>query len=165
MQRTQTCGACRAAHIDQTVTLCGWVQNRRDHGGIIFIDLRDRWGLTQVTFDPDLCGKEAHEQANKLRGEWVVQVTGTVKSRGDKKNPNLATGEIEVFASALTILNKAENPPFEIDDHAKVGEEARLKHRFLDLRRSPMQRNLILRHRATKLARDYFSILFPAREA
>jgi aspartyl-tRNA synthetase len=156
MKRTQTCGELRAAHIDQTVTLNGWVQNRRDHGGIIFIDLRDRWGLTQVTFDPDLCGKEAHEQANRLRSEWVIQVTGAVKSRGDKKNPNLATGEIEVFATALTVLNKAETPPFEIDEHAKVGEEARLKHRFLDLRRAPMQRNLILRHRATKLARDYF---------
>ena len=158
MKRTQTCGELRAAHIDTTVTLCGWVGNRRDHGGIIFVDLRDRSGLTQVTFDPDLCGKDGHEQANKLRAEWVIQVTGVVKSRGERKNPNLATGEIELFVTTLTILNKAETPPFEIDEHAKVGEEVRLKHRFLDLRRPTMQRNLILRHRATKLARDYFDL-------
>ena len=156
MKRTHTCGALRAQHIDQTITLCGWVQNFRDHGGIIFIDLRDRDGLTQLTFDPDLCGKEVHELATRVRSEWVLQVSGTVKSRGERKNPNLATGEIEVFATTLTVLNKAETPPFEIDAHSKVGEEVRLKHRFLDLRRPQMQANLILRHRATKLARDYF---------
>ncbi len=156
MKRTHTCGALRASHVDQTITLCGWVQNFRDHGGIIFIDLRDRDGLTQLTFDPDLCGKEVHELATRVRSEWVLQVSGTVKSRGERKNPNLATGEIEVFATTLIVLNKAETPPFEIDAHSKVGEEVRLKHRFLDLRRPQMQANLILRHRATKLARDYF---------
>ncbi|MBA3684014.1 MAG: aspartate--tRNA ligase [Planctomycetes bacterium] len=156
MRRTQTCGELRAAHIGQTVTLNGWVQNRRDHGGIIFIDLRDRSGLTQVTFDPDICGKDHHELANRLRSEWVIEIVGTVKSRGERTNPNLGTGMIEVFVTALTVLNKSETPPFEIDEHAKVGEEARLKHRFLDLRRAPMQRNLIMRHRATKLARDFF---------
>jgi len=156
MLRTQTCGELRASHIDQTTTLCGWVHNRRDHGGVIFIDLRDREGLTQVTFDPDLCGKEAHELANKLRGEWVIQITGTVKSRGDKVNTNLATGAIEVFATALTVLNQAQTPPFEISEHAKVGEEARLKARFLDLRRPSMQHNLITRHRVTKCVRDFF---------
>jgi aspartyl-tRNA synthetase len=156
MLRTHTCGDLRAAHIGQTVTLSGWVQNRRDHGGIIFVDLRDRAGLTQVTFDPDVCGQAHHDLANKVRGEWVLQITGEVRSRGDRKNPNLATGEIEIFAKALTILNKAETPPFEIDEHAKVGEEVRLKYRFLDLRRPVMQRNLIMRHKATKLVRDYF---------
>ncbi len=156
MKRTHTCGQLRAAHIDKTVTLCGWVQNYRDHGGIIFLDLRDRDGLTQLTFDPDICGKPAHEAASRARSEWVLQVSGTVKSRGDRKNPNLDTGEIEVFAQEITVLNKAETPPFEIDAHAQVGEEVRLKYRFIDLRRPQMQKNLITRHRAVKLVRDYF---------
>jgi aspartyl-tRNA synthetase len=156
MQRTHTCGELRASHIDQTVTLCGWVQNRRDHGGVIFIDLRDRDGLTQVTFDPDLCGKDGHERANRIRSEWVLQITGTVKSRGERVNANLPTGAIEVFVKDLVVLNQAQTPPFEIDQHVKVGEEARLKYRFLDLRRPEMQRNLIIRHRVTKVVRDYF---------
>ncbi len=156
MQRTHTCGELRADHIDQTVTLCGWVLNRRDHGGIIFVDLRDRDGLTQITFDPDICGRLHHENANRIRSEWVLQVTGTVKGRGDRVNANLATGAIEVFVKELVILNRAETPPFELDEHAKVGEEARLKYRFLDLRRPGMQRNLITRHRVTKVVRDYF---------
>ncbi len=156
MQRTHTCGALRADHIGSTVTLSGWVQNRRDHGGVIFIDLRDRWGLTQITFDPDICGAATHELANRIRSEWVLQVVGDVRCRGERTNPNLATGAIEVFISELTVLNKAETPPFEIDEHSKVGEEARLKARFLDLRRPSMQRNLMLRHRATKVVRDYF---------
>ncbi len=156
MKRTHYCGDLRAAHVGQTVTLCGWVQNYRDHGGIIFIDLRDRQGLSQMTFDPDLCGKLAHELASRARGEWVLQITGEVKSRGDRANPNIATGAIEVFAKELVVLNQAETPPFEIDEHAKVGEEVRLQYRFLDLRRPIQQRNLILRHRAVKTARDYF---------
>lgn len=156
MHRTHTCGELRASHIDQTVTLCGWVLNRRDHGGIIFVDLRDRDGLTQLTFDPDVCGQANHEQANRLRGEWVLQATGVVKSRGERVNANLATGAIEIFVKDLVILNKAETPPFELDEHAKVGEEARLKYRFLDLRRPTMQHNLITRHRVTKVVRDYF---------
>ena len=156
MKRTHTCGDLRASHIDQTVTLCGWVGNRRDHGGIIFIDLRDRDGLTQITFDPDLCGATAMEQANRIRSEWVLQITGTVKSRGEKTNANLATGAIEVFVTSLEILNQAHTPPFEIDEHSKVGEEARLAYRFLDLRRPMMQHNLITRHRVTKVVRDYF---------
>ncbi len=156
MLRSLTCGALRAEHIGTAVTLCGWVQNRRDHGGVIFIDLRDRWGLTQVTFDPDICGVATHELANRIRSEWVLQVKGEVRSRGERTNPNLATGAIEVFISELTVLNRSETPPFEIDEHSKVGEESRLKARFLDLRRPSMQRNLILRHRATKVVRDYF---------
>ena len=156
MKRTHSCGALRGADVGTTVTLCGWVQNRRDHGGIIFIDLRDREGKTQVTFDPDVCGAAAKTQAEALRAEWVVEVVGQVRSRGTNKNPNLATGEIEVFATTLTILNQAETPPFEIDEFAKVGEEARLRHRYLDLRRPQVQKNLMLRHRATKTVRDYF---------
>ena len=156
MKRTHYCGDLRAAHIGQTVTLCGWVQNYRDHGGVIFIDLRDRQGLSQITFDPDLCGKLAHDLAGAARTEWVLQVTGKVESRGERANPNLPTGAIEVFATELVVLNKAETPPFEIDEHAKVGEEIRLQYRFLDLRRPATQRNLLLRHRAVKTARDYF---------
>ena len=156
MKRTHLCGDLRAEHIGQTVTLCGWVQNYRDHGGVIFLDLRDRQGIAQVTFDPDLCGKAAHELAAKARTEWVLQITGTVTSRGERKNPNIATGEIEVFASELLVLNESKTPPFEIDAHAKVGEEIRLQYRFLDLRRPETQRNLILRHRAVKAARDFF---------
>lgn len=156
MKRTHLCGDLRAEHIGQTVTLCGWVQNYRDHGGVIFLDLRDRQGISQITFDPDLCGKAAHELAAKARTEWVLQITGKVTSRGERKNPNIATGEIEVFASELLVLNESKTPPFEIDAHAKVGEEIRLQYRFLDLRRPETQRNLILRHRAVKAARDFF---------
>ncbi len=156
MMRTHTCGALRESHVGATVTLCGWVQHRRDHGGVIFVDLRDRFGLTQITFDPDLCGPAAMEQANRVRSEWVLRVVGEVRSRGDKRNPNLATGAVEVFVRELTVLNQAQTPPFEIDAHAKVGEEARLRHRFLDLRRGDMQANILTRHRVTKVVRDYF---------
>ena len=156
MRRTHSCGALRASDIDQTITLCGWVHHRRDHGGVIFIDLRDREGVTQVTFDGAVCSAEVHAQADRLRNEWVIEITGTVASRGDNVNPNLATGEIEVFATSLTILNQAQTPPFELDEHAKVGEEVRLRHRYLDLRRPVIQSRFLLRHRATKIIRDYF---------
>lgn len=156
MNRTHLCGALRADHIDQTVTLSGWVQNRRDHGGVIFIDLRDRDGLTQITFDADICGQANHDLADSLRGEWVIEITGTVKSRGANANKNLATGDIEVFATDLTVLNKAQTPPFELDEHAKVGEEVRLQYRYLDLRRPQVQKQFILRHKISKKIRDYF---------
>ena len=156
MKRTHTCGELRASHIDQTVILCGWVHNRRDHGGVIFVDMRDRYGLTQVTFDPDTCGAEIMNVATRVRSEWVLQITGVVKSRGEKKNANLATGEVEIFVTKFEVLNKAETPPFEIDAHIKVGEEPRLKNRFLDLRRPHMQHNLLTRHRVTKMVRDFF---------
>ena len=154
--RTHDCGALRGSDVDQTVSLAGWVQNRRDHGGIIFIDLRDREGLTQVTFDPDICGAEAHAQADRLRSEWVISIEGTVKSRGANVNNKMPTGEIEVFASNLTVLNKAKTPPFQVDEHSKVGEEVRLRNRFLDLRRPTVQDALIKRHRISKVIRDYF---------
>ena len=157
MMRTHTCGQLRATDVGSTTTLCGWVQNNRDHGGVIFIDLRDRHGLTQVVFDQDICGADGKALADKLRGEWVVQVTGEVRSRGEKNaNKHLATGAIEIFAKTLTVLNQAQTPPFEIDEHAKVGEEVRLKSRFLDLRRPKMQRNLITRHQVTQSARRFF---------
>jgi len=156
MKRTHTCGALRAADVGQETTLCGWVQNYRDHGGIIFIDLRDREGKTQVTFDPDVCGRETHALAEKLRGEWVIRTTGKVESRGRNVNPHLATGEIEVFATDLEVLNEAETPPFQVDEFAEVSDEVRLKHRYLDLRRPPVQRRFIQRHRIVKVVRDYF---------
>jgi len=156
MDRTHSCGALRAGDIDTTVTLCGWVQRRRDHGGIIFIDLRDREGITQVTFDADVCGAAVHEQADRLRSEWVIQIRGAVRDRGENANQHLPTGAVEVFATELTIFNKAETPPFEIDEHSKVGEEIRLGSRYLDLRRPLMQRHLMLRHRVSKIVRDYF---------
>jgi aspartyl-tRNA synthetase len=157
MMRTHTCGQLRATDVGSSTTLCGWVQNNRDHGGVIFIDLRDRHGLTQVVFDADVCGADGKALADKLRGEWVVQVTGEVRARGDKNtNKNLATGSIEVFVKTLTVLNQAQTPPFEIDEHAKVGEEVRLKSRFLDLRRPSMQRNLIMRHQTTQCVRRFF---------
>ncbi len=155
MMRTHTCGQLRAADIDQSVTLCGWVLNYRNQGGIVFIDLRDRDGLTQLVFDRDICGAEAHELAGRARAEWVLQVVGVVKSRGERKNAKLNTGEIEVFAKSLTMLNRAETPPFELGEHGKVGEEIRLKYRFLDLRRPAMQRNLMIRHRVLKEVREF----------
>ena len=157
MNRTHTCGELRASHVGSTVTLVGWVQNYRDHGDhLIFIDLRDRYGLTQVTFDPDICGDEVHDLADKLRHEWVVEITGEVRSRGGMVNSKMPTGEIEVFAKSLVVLNKAETTPFEISEHVKVNEELRLQYRYLDLRRPSVQRQIIARHRLSKIVRDYF---------
>jgi len=156
MQRTHSCGALRAADIGTTVILCGWVQNHRDHGGVIFIDLRDREGKTQVVFNPDVCGADHHRVADSLRGEWVIRIEGEVRSRGENANPNLATGEIEVFAASLEVLNAAETPPFPVDEHAKVSEEVRLRHRFVDLRRPTVQGCLVARHRIAKIVRDFF---------
>jgi aspartyl-tRNA synthetase len=157
MNRTHNCGELRASHVGSTITLAGWVQNYRDHGEhLIFIDLRDRFGVTQVTFDPDICGKDVHELADKLRHEWVVEITGEVRSRGGMVNAKLATGEIEVFAKSVTVLNKAETTPFEVSEHAKVNEELRLQYRYLDLRRPSVQKQIVTRHRVTKVVRDYF---------
>ena len=154
--RSHDCGGLRAEHVDQEVRLCGWVQNRRDHGGIIFIDLRDREGLTQITFDPDICGAETHAEADRLRSEWVVAIRGVVKSRGENVNKTLATGAIEVFVTGLDVLNRSKTPPFQVDGHSKVGEEVRLRHRYLDLRRPNVQHAMIARHRISKVIRDYF---------
>lgn len=152
--RSDYCGALRSSHIDQTVTLCGWVDRRRDHGGVIFIDLRDREGIVQVVFDPD--GQENFALADKVRSEYVLQVTGKVRARSDSTvNPNMATGDIEVYGTALEILNTAETPPFPLNEHSNVGEEVRLKYRFLDLRRQEMQNNLLLRAKITSAIRNY----------
>ena len=158
--RTHTCGELRKVHIGQAVSLAGWVNNYRDHGGVIFIDLRDREGVTQLVFHPEAA--QAHTLADKLRHEDVVQITGSVIERMDEQgkslaNPKLSTGEIEVNASDLVILNKSQTPPFTPSDASGVGEEIRLRYRYLDLRRPKMQQNLRTRHRVTKIMRDYFN--------
>jgi len=153
--RTHHCAQLRAEHIDQTVSLAGWVNNYRDHGGVIFIDLRDREGITQVVFHPDT--PEAHKAADKLRNEDVVSITGTCIARQEgMANPKLPTGDIEVSATQVELLSKAQTPPFMPDDAGQVGEETRLKYRYVDLRRPRMQEILKLRHRVTKVIRDYF---------
>jgi len=158
MKRTHHCGELRAAQVGQTVTLTGWVHARRDLGGIVFIELRDRWGNTQTVFDPQH-NKQSWELAQSLRSEFVIAVEGTVRKRPPgTENTKLPTGEVEVLAHQLDILNPSENPPFQIDESggAQAGEDLRLQYRYLDLRRPSMARNLALRHRATKAVRDYF---------
>ena len=151
--RTDYCGNLRSEDMDREVTLCGWVDRRRDHGGVIFIDLRDREGIVQVVFDPD--GGEHFELADRARSEYVLKVKGRVRARDAATvNANMATGEIEVFGLELEILNIAETPPFQMDDHIAVGEEVRLKHRYVDLRRTDMQKNLQLRAQISSSVRS-----------
>jgi aspartyl-tRNA synthetase len=155
MMRTHTCGELRPAQVGQRVTLCGWADTVRDHGGLIFIDLRDRHGLTQVTFDPR-DSQPAWDAAQATRSEFVIQIQGTVRARPPEMvNPRLATGGIEIQANEIVILNKAKPPPFPLEDTKaqKVSEDLRLTYRYLDLRRSQMQRNLVLRHRITQAVR------------
>ncbi|MCX7839298.1 MAG: aspartate--tRNA ligase [Anaerolineae bacterium] len=155
MLKTHTCGELRTEHIGQTVTLAGWVHRRRDHGGLIFIDLRDHFGLTQIVFNPSV-SSSAHERAADLRVEYVIRVTGQVVARpAGQENPALATGAIEVNVTHLEVLNPAKTPPFYINVEEDVDESLRLKYRFLDLRRERLQRNLTIRHRAIKFMRDY----------
>jgi aspartyl-tRNA synthetase len=161
LKRSHHCSALRAADEGKEVILFGWVASYRDHGGCVFVDLRDREGITQVVFDPDTKGhgdlpKEAYEQAQALRGEWVIAIRGTVVSRGTNKNPRMATGEIEVHAIELQVFNKSETPPFEIQDSIDTGEEKRLQYRYLDLRRAPLQHTLRVRHRINQTTRRYF---------
>lgn len=152
--RSHYCGVLNDKHINQDVTLCGWAERRRDHGGVIFIDLRDREGVVQVVFDPD--SKEFFELADKVRGEYVLKVTGKVRARtAGTINANMPTGSIEVYGLHLEILNKAETPPFQLDEHSKVGEEARLHYRYLDLRRPEMLNNLRKRSRVTQFIRNF----------
>ncbi len=155
-KRTHTCGELRASHVGETAVLMGWVQNYRDHGGCIFVDLRDRFGITQVKFDPAV-DADAHARADRLRAEWVVAVRGKVASRGSNTNPNLATGAIELEASQLEIFNSSKTPPFQISEHTDANENLRLKYRYLDLRRRPLQDNLVMRHRVAQLTRNYLS--------
>ena len=153
--RTHTCGELSAEHIGQQVTLAGWVNRRRDHGGLVFLDMRDRYGITQVICDPER-SPEAHRTASELRSEFVAQVTGTVVPRlPGTENPNLKTGAIEVAADRVVILNPSRTTPFPISDTISVDESLRLKYRYLDLRRPRMRDNIILRHRVVKVIRDY----------
>ena len=146
-QRSHDCGTLTADFLGQQVTLMGWVATRRDHGGVIFVDLRDRYGVTQVVFNPQN-NPESHRKAESLRNEFVIAVQGEVENRPEGMvNPRLKTGEIEVNCHSLRILNTSIPIPFPLDDHVDVSEELRLRHRYLDLRRLPMQRNLLIRHR------------------
>ena len=150
--RTHYCGAVDSALIDQTVEVAGWIHRRRDHGGVIFVDLRDREGLVQIVFDPD--DPAMFADAERLRSEFVIRVRGRVRARPEGTvNPDLATGEIEVLASELEILNRSETPPFHHDE--QTNEELRLRYRYLDLRKEDMLGNLTLRHRAIRALRDY----------
>lgn len=155
MLRDTECGEPRLGDAGKTITLVGWVNRRRDHGSLIFIDLRDRTGLVQVVFNPKV-SEEAHRLAEDLRSEWVVQIKGEVVKRLEgAENPDLPTGDIEVVASTLVVLNPSKTPPFEIRDDIDVDDITRLTYRYLDLRRPKMYANLELRHRVVKLMRDY----------
>ena len=152
--RSHKCGELNETHLDQEVTLCGWVHRRRDHGGVIFIDLRDREGLVQVVFDPDQ--PDAFHVAETVRSEYVLRVHGKVRRRpAGTENANLPTGAIEVFATALEILNKAETPPFPIDSEVEVSEETRLRYRYIDLRRPVMQHRMKMRRDITRFLRNF----------
>lgn len=152
--RTHYCGATKDVSVGETVTICGWVDRRRDHGGVIFLDMRDRDGIVQVVFDPDT--KEYFELADKVRSEYVLQITGRIRDRSpDTINPAMATGHIEILGKELVILNEAAPPPFPLDAHQTVGEDVRLRYRFMDLRRESMQRNLISRSQITSTIRTY----------
>lgn len=155
MFRTHNCGELNGKNIDDEVTICGWVHRRRDHGGLIFIDLRDRYGLTQIVSDPAE-SKECHELADSVRPEFVIQIKGKVRARPEgMANKNMPTGEIEVLISDFTILNKAITPPFEIDQEIDVAEDLRLKYRYMDLRRERMKNNVINRYKVIKSMRDF----------
>lgn len=155
-RRTHTCGALRKKNVNAEIRLSGWVHRRRDHGGVIFIDLRDRFGVTQLVINPTK-NPEAFAAAEKLRSEWVITVKGTVAERQEgMANPNMATGEIEVTVNELTILSKAKTPPFSIcDESIDVNEELRLRYRYLDIRRGDLQQKLIKRHQAMVVTRKY----------
>ncbi|MFZ2447589.1 MAG: aspartate--tRNA ligase [Syntrophobacteraceae bacterium] len=156
-QKTTDCNRLRAADVSREVVLMGWVQRRRDHGGLIFVDLRDREGLTQVVFDPRIT-PVAHEHAGALRSEFVIAAKGKVRLRPEgMTNPKLPTGEIEVAATELRILNASKTPPFHIEDEADVNENTRLRYRYLDLRRPKLYKNLLLRHNVARLTRGFFN--------
>ena len=157
MHRTHTAGELNASHIRQTVTLSGWVANRRDHGGLIFIDLRDRYGITQTVYDPTE-NADAHKIADTFRSEYVVKLTGLVRSRPEgQTNDKLSTGEIEVIITTAEVLSKSEVPPFEINEHTGASEEIRLKYRYLDMRRKSIFDKIAFRAEMNKFSRDWFT--------
>ncbi len=158
MYRNHTCGELSKTHIDEKVTLAGWVQKSRDKGFMIWIDLRDRYGITQLIFDEERSSQEIMEKAKILGREFVIQVTGTVIERVSK-NPNIPTGDIEILVDKLTVLNNALTPPFTIEDNTDGGEDIRMKYRYLDIRRNTIRENLIFRHKVTMSVRNYLSEL------
>ncbi|MBI2658498.1 aspartate--tRNA ligase, partial [Candidatus Woesearchaeota archaeon] len=159
MKRTHTCGELAEKDVNKKVTLCGWCSTRRDHGGVIFIDLRDRYGITQIVFDPSF-NPESHKTAEKLGREDVIQIKGIVKQRKKgMENPKMHTGSIEVFAEHIEVLSEAAVPPIEVDERILAHEDTRLKYRYLDLRKQNMQHNIATRHKAAKAVRDYFDSL------
>src|SRR4051812_2919716 len=154
LRRTHTCGQLRAANVGETVLLMGWVHRRRDHGGVIFVDLRDREGMTQVVFHEDV-EPAVHQRAEEVRPEYVIAVEGKIEPRGPGAvNPNLATGQVEVVASKIWILNESRTPPFPMEDQVDVAEEVRLKYRYVDLRRPRVQRTMILRSKISFAVRE-----------
>ena len=156
LKRTNVCGEIRKSDVDKEVILSGWVSRRRDHGGLIFVDLRDRSGIVQIVFDEAAIGAESFDVAETLRNEFVIQVKGNVRARSEETiNPKMETGEIEIVVNELEILNKSKTPPFYIQDNIDVDENVRLKYRYLDLRRPEMQKNLMLRHKVTMIMRNY----------
>ncbi|MFP3982264.1 MAG: aspartate--tRNA ligase [Desulfurivibrionaceae bacterium] len=157
LQRSHSCNELNAANLDREIVLMGWVLRRRDHGGVIFIDLRDRWGITQVVFNPEH-NSEVHAKAHTLRSEWVIAVRGKVARRPEGMiNEKLVTGEIEVFADELKILNTSKTPPFPLDEEVEVSDNLRLAYRYIDLRRPGMADNLITRHKACQAIRSYLN--------
>src|SRR3989344_2041870 len=159
MKRTHTCGELAEKDVNKKVTLAGWCSTRRDHGGVIFIDLRDRYGITQAVFDPSF-NSESHKTAEKLGREDVIQIKGIVKQRKKgMENPKMPTGSIEVFAENIGILSEAATPPIEVDERILAHEDTRLRYRYLDLRKQNMQHNIATRHLVAKAVRDYFDSL------
>src|SRR5450759_5259495 len=152
IKRTHDCGALRGADVGSSVVLFGWVASRRDHGGCVFIDLRDRGGITQVVFEPQT-NAEAHAAASELRSEFCIGLRGVVHDRGERRNPNLPTGEVEIHCTELTIFSRSDTPPFEIGDNNNANESIRLRHRALDLRRPSLQQNYVLRSQIYQTAR------------
>ncbi|MBU1564875.1 MAG: aspartate--tRNA ligase [Proteobacteria bacterium] len=157
LSRTHFCNDLGSKNVGEQVTLMGWVLRRRDHGGVIFIDLRDRRGITQVVFNPEI-NPEVHAKAHQVRSEWVLAVQGRVESRpGDMANPKLATGAIEILVTELRLLNSSETPPFPLDEDVEVSDNLRLQYRYLDLRRPEMAANLVMRHKAVMSVRNYLN--------
>jgi aspartyl-tRNA synthetase len=156
MKRTHNCGELRAKDIGTEVVLMGWVQRRRDHGGVIFVDFRDRFGITQIVFNPEIAQK-VHEKAQELRSEYVLGIRGKVESRPDDMlNSKMDTGAIEILVKELKIFNRAQTPPFQVEDRIEASENIRLKYRHIDLRRPRLQNNIVLRSNVVKIIRDYF---------
>ena len=156
MYRTHTCGELNSSNVGQNVILSGWISKLRDKGFVVWIDLRDRYGITQLVFDEERTSTTLLENARNLGRETVIQVKGTVIERASK-NPNLPTGDIEVLVDELTVLNEALLPPFTIEDETDGGDELRMKYRYLDIRRNPVKNNLIFRHKVTMEVRQYLS--------